>query len=351
MIRTVHRCTDNISGLQLIEGHWRTNGGAETSFAGSTLLVRAEIEYPEGVYTQVTWSGGAQGSVAASTSVVSDMAAVSIPLGAYFAVQRYITCTAGLCFTQANTRYDIGGFGQDVYNHAASGVTNVVGTNTRATQGGGSAFNMSWPLGIIGYTTRPTIGTIGDSRARGAVTTLTSTVHNAVGESGEIARGLGPTYAVINGGVYGANASTFISAAPLQKAVLERASIICIERGINDIRGGQTAAQLTTTENTLMGMFPGKRFLFSTMPPTDSADSNVSPGPTNAVRNTANANRLARAASGHIVADVASAVETGVGTGLWTATYSTDWTHETEAGYAAIQASSLWDTVRASIGP
>jgi hypothetical protein len=91
------------------------------------------------------------------------MAAVSIPLGAYFAVQRYITCTAGLCFTQANTRYDIGGFGQDVYNHAASGVTNVVGTNTRATQGGGSAFNMSWPLGIIGYTTRPTIGTIGDS--------------------------------------------------------------------------------------------------------------------------------------------------------------------------------------------
>jgi hypothetical protein len=129
----------------------------------------------------------------------------------------------------------------------------------------------------------------------------------------------------------------------LQKAVLERASIICIERGINDIRGGQTAAQLTTTENTLMGMFPGKRFLFSTMPPTDSADSNVSPGPTNAVRNTANANRLARAASG--------AVETGVGTGLWTATYSTDWTHETEAGYAAIQASSLWDTVRASIGP
>ena len=342
-----HQATTEISSVSISEYNGYATFSGEQQAASAPLLVDAEVIYGA-TRVPITWASAAQASIASNTVGSSDSAAITIPKGAWFAVARYLQCTAGLGFTAVQPS-DISGAGKDVFNFGSSGITNTVGTGSNPTQSTpATAANTSFPFAINTTTTRSTLGIIGDSRARGAITATATNTSNQFGDSGEIARAL-RGYGYLNYGVYGSRLSAWLTTNARQKQELDKCSVIVIQRKINDITTGATADTLVSQINAVKALFPGKRFIITTTAPAGSAD-NVTPGARNAVRNALNTAILGMASSDTVVVDVASAVETSPGSGIWNTGYSSDFIHPNETAYAAIEASGIWTAAKTSIG-
>jgi len=346
MARTFHRAMDDIDAVQLLEANWYNSGGTETA-TGGAATVSAAIEYPLNSCTRVTWAEQATGQVASGANLLSDLVAVTIPRGAWFAVRRYVTNPAGIAFASVCDTTDRG-FGPDVFGYAPSGLADQTMT-TAPVATAQAAGPCAFPAAIVARTRRASFGIIGDSRSAGALSSSTTGAFDGEGNLGEYAGALhGRGHATINGGIYGTTAAAFAASNARQAEAIGYCSHVVLEHSINDLTGGRTAAQVQADLLGIATLFPRARVIVGTTPPVSTSTDGWASA-NNQVAHASNAQRVALNAWKRQVPrpfadcwEVADLVETARGSGLWKAGLTGDGTHESAAGYQAIAGDAGW---------
>lgn len=335
--RTTHYARSVINSLQIVIPNYYYPSGIETA-TGAVASVTASIEYPAGVIHRILFSGATTGSIPSGAHLISDAVAVSIPYGAQFFVRIWFSNSAMILFQSPATGINL----------ATDGIK--FGVTTPDLTGGGVVgvdFNAQFfPAAIIGYTTRPSVCLVGDSRVEGFYDTV-----DTYGDLGQFARSVGPSLPYINLGVGGDTAFSASSTFTNRLALSQYCSHVLINYGVNDIATGRTAIQLAANINTLIGLFPATKPVWvATVPPEASSTdafvttTNQTSINNNAVRVTHNTNIRA---GGTIIGsrgfiDLASIVESSLNSGLWAAPgFTADGVHETQLACVKIQASNI----------
>ncbi|MEO6381982.1 MAG: SGNH/GDSL hydrolase family protein [Nitrobacter sp.] len=252
---------DSFSNPVLTFPAFYCNGTSEVAF-GANVTITASIEYPAGVFTQITFSGSATGTITDGSYITSDACPVSIPNGASFWVRSFVNCTAGIAwsnYTDTNNG--------EAGNLAASGLSDQTLGGTIPNDHGPYR-----PVSIVATTRKPSVLMLGDSRCGG----FTDTVTDASGDRGEIARSIGPVLAYINMGVNSDRAVTFVTSHTNRLAIGLCCSHVIGQYGINDLINvnNYTAAQFEANMATVAGYFPNRPFFPCTVAPdTTSTDS------------------------------------------------------------------------------
>lgn len=231
----------------------------------STRTIKRYIEYPAGVFTQVLWGGQPTVTISAS-NVISDPINLTIPAGAEF-WERTVNLTANSTFpcqqlpasSQAVGVPD-GNSASDLGNSGTISATSVVTT-----------FGATAMVGDIAVNGARSYGIVGDSIAfgEGDITGV-----GAKRGSGWIARALdvhGYPYVKIT--KPGQQATEFVTALSLVTpflALLPLTDVIC-EHGINDLRLSRTQAQILADQQTIYGLFGGKRIYQTTLTPRSAS--------------------------------------------------------------------------------
>lgn len=153
--RTMHVAKDDITSL---EAFWQNFGGSDST--NGTAILSASIEFPSNNFTQLTFSNYVYGTSAPGTIIKSDLVVLNtkIPKGSIFWSRYYYTNSTGIWYSQ----YADGSVDQAQFNSTG-------GTDKTMTAGPmGSYSTISYyPLAIVGYTAKPSVLVIGDSRAFG----------------------------------------------------------------------------------------------------------------------------------------------------------------------------------------
>lgn len=251
MMRSYHVATDSITSLKLAFQNFRLNGGEEIG-SGNAMDVIASIEYPtsSGSYVDVTFGGGATGTVPAvpttgsdtdnSVGVLfSDSATITIPAGAGFYVYHMQTVTAGGIVYNAisTTEHGTGVFDTtNVERCATQNATTWTVTDLKSaafrggTAPGNSTTIRACPMAIIGSTTKKTAMLIGDS-----ITFGTSDRKRVDYRHGIFARSFPEnTLAFVNCGVGGAQAANWMAKAIGRSKLFPYVRNVCIALGVND---------------------------------------------------------------------------------------------------------------------
>lgn len=336
MLRTFHIAADDISSMKLV---FQDAYGASESATGANTTIEASIEYPEGTFTRVTFSGVNAGVMASGATMVSDSVSVDIPSGDKFWVRHYRQNANGFIYNLYAGRNDV----QGDKGEAGSSVANVV-------MGGAITSNLSLiatPAAIIAMTRNPSLYLVGDSRVVGVGDDFAD---NTTGATGEFARSI-DGIAYINAGFAGDRASSFVTKNDKRLAIASYCSHVFSNYGINDIISGATEATVKSNLYTLWGVVRNnKNGLFqSTIPPvTTSTDSwatttNQTLHATNSIR--VNINNFIRAVPDVLdgVFELADVAESARDSGLWKPGYTGDGVHENETGYTAIVSAGAID--------
>ncbi|MDO7843473.1 SGNH/GDSL hydrolase family protein [Sphingomonas immobilis] len=261
MIKTSHVARGDITAIALLEANFYINNPAfaETG-SGSPLTVHASIEYPKNTFTELKWSGNANGTVADGLIGQSDFLTIAIPDGAVFGVRRLITSTTGIMFKGAYFA------AQNTFGEGAVGST----TTTPDLVMGGTiddstpSPSISHPYGLVGFTKKPVVQAVGDSIAAGAQ----DSVRTASGDYGFIAQALGAAnIPFINTGVASDQAQNYVKSHIGRAAASRYATDIIIQYGVNDFNAGRTAAQLATDISTIASYFYDRRVWLTTITP------------------------------------------------------------------------------------
>lgn len=348
MCRTYHKAMDDIDALQILEANWYNSSGTETG-TGGTATVGAAIEYPLNSCTRVTWGDQPTGSVASNANLLSDLTAVAIPRGAWFAVRRYVANPSGIAFASVSDQTDRG-FGVDVFGYAPSGLADQTMTNAPVTTAQAPGL-CAYPAAIVARTRRSSFAIVGDSRSAGALTTSSTAAFDGEGNLGEFAGALHARgFATLNGGVFGTTAAQFVASHARQAEAMGYCSHVVLEHGINDLTGGRTAAQIQADLLSIAGYFPRAQAILGTTPPVSTSTD----GWTTTAGQTTHASNPVRVALNawkrqvpRPFADcweIADLVETARGSGIWKAGLTGDGTHESASGYQAIAADAAWAT-------
>ena len=107
--RRRHFTATPITSLQLVIPNFYISqaSGFEVG-AGAATTVTASIEYPDGVYTQVKFSGNVSGTIPNLNYLVSDLTNVYIPAGASFYVRNWFYNPVAIVYdTSASTSLSI----------------------------------------------------------------------------------------------------------------------------------------------------------------------------------------------------------------------------------------------------
>ncbi len=351
MSRSPHIARQTLTEAALVIPNWgvttgASNAGAKdgTEFNGGAITLTASIEYPANTFTQVKWGGATSKTDAGGGTVVSDMMTLTTPIpeGALFWVRIYATCAAGqiLIFTANTAGGDwnpttgLNGAGMEA---AASGGVDKTMGGTVAAHGVGYHYS---PAAIIATTRKPSVFIIGDSKAYGLRDTL-----DASGDTGEIARAVGPYLAYINNGICSQKATQFAASNTKQKALAAYCSDVICQLGINDYHLDNIApASLQTAYQTIWNLFPGKRVWQATLHAESASTDNFA---TVANQTTAAYAPNLQATNAYIKTkpsqlagyfDVDAAVSSAQGSNKWAVTgaangYTADGLHQNQAGY------------------
>lgn len=277
--RSFHIARTSFDTLHVVLPAWASNNG-EQSGLGGPIVWSASVSLDMGAtWKQFLWSGASTKSVAAgTTSPLSDalsLGATVVPgdvilFGAW--QDASAATTSGVLTGNTVNIYPAGG---DVVEISASPLTNkTMGGTITQTNGIAPCF----PLGLIGLTTQASVACPGDSKTVGI-----SDVATASGDVGSTCRSIGAAFAYSMLGSSGENAFQFGNyfgggtSAPLRLAFANAyCSHAIFGYGTNDIRTGNGSI-LTGSMGSLAlcaGLFtPGKSFLITISPCTDSTDS------------------------------------------------------------------------------
>jgi hypothetical protein len=349
--RSRHKASINMNSFQILLPNWFVDGnttpfGINGNFAenslGLTATVTASIEFPAGTFTQVKFSGSSSGTISAGSSLLSDaISTLTISAGSFFYVRVFWTTSGGVIAFGSTSQNNFGsdtGQGEAWANGNSLSDLTMSGTVTD-TNGGQFGYR---PTAIIGTTTKPSVLLLGDSRISGIQDTP-----DATGDLGEAARTIGNVFAYANGGIPADRADKFVASHTNRVAIGQYFTHIYDQYGINDLDlDAQTAAQVLTSNQAIGGYFAGKPFFLQTVSP-HANPGNTAPlsGPNNTQRVSYNTTLRGGGISGVTsVFDVASITESSLNSGLWTATYSTDFLHASATGTAAIKTSAIINT-------
>jgi hypothetical protein len=352
MTRTAHFSRDAISSVQIvIPGFYVQTvssspaaGGNNEIAAGSDVTATASIEYNDGSFSpNFTFGGSGSGTVPSGGMLTSDALAVTIPTNTKFYVRIYRTGLAGtmvLTFVNGPT-----GAGAAVGDGL---IANTVATDM--TQGGvvTSAGTLTMtPVAIIAQTRKASVYLVGDSRCMGS-----RDVFDATGDTGELARSIGPTLAYINAGIPANTVTGYNASHTNMLSLAQYCSHVISQGGINDLRTGLlTSAQMMTQWQSLWALFGGKPVYQSGVAPaTSSTDSfqTVGAQTTHASNpQRTGANDLIRAVPSPLAGyfEVPDVVESSRNSGLWQADgvtaqkYTSDGLHEQPFSYLLVKTS------------
>lgn len=339
MARRYHYARDAITAVRLVFGNWYSTEIA----IGAAATITASVEYPEGSFTQITFSGVAQGSIPNGGMVVSDLVTLTTPIpdGAKFYTRMYQTCASGFPYNGRNGDTTNG----DRIAFAASGLVDK--TMTDPLNANAAANFFCSPMAIVAQTTKASIALFGDSRTFGFSDNATGTS----GDSGIFARALGPTHAYINCGISGESGGVFKLTSNTNRLALSAyCSHIACGYGTNDLFSGmQSGATVYGNLSAIRALNPDKPFYQTTIPTgTTSTDSwatlnNQTPKAGEAEALALNALIVANGAGFDGVFDIEGVVNdvNGGGNRAWIPTYTPDGVHESNAANLAIAASGL----------
>ena len=229
--RIQHFATENMRGSRL---RFVNYYGTSATSPGAAATVTVSLEYPAGTINRVKFSGSNTGTIADGGELYSDPLDFDIPAGAFFYEHCKFASTVGALYCLSAQLVD----------KSVSGASTPDNTATGAITG---MFGGNFVYGFteaVGYTDKPTVLIIGDSREAGAGD-VTGYGTNCLGAS-ERALGTG-NIAFVNVSCSGAPTWQFAYNSPAKlKDIANRVSHIIIAGGINDINGGNTAAQTKT---------------------------------------------------------------------------------------------------------
>lgn len=344
---------DRLTSISLVYANWYVKSSATVgeNLPGAATTFQAAIEYPSGtIAAVVTFGGSSTGTAADGETIVSDPAAVNIPLGASFFVRTFASSTAGI-----------------LYRNGSGGLNNIVGTpvsgeawtfgvttpNLVATPGPfanqqtGIYFG---PTAIVGLTSKPTLFIAGDSRQNNGVNY--DTTSDGFGLTGEFGRSFGVSFGALNAGCASERSQTIATTPSLyakRLALSQYCSHIVSGYGINDITGAggatRTAAQLLADLQTIWAQFGGKPVYQTTIgPKSSSTDSwattvNQTTDATNSERTSFNDSirYMPSPLAGYF--EVADQMESARNSGIWKAGYTADGLHANQAAQLALVSS------------
>ena len=247
---------------------------ATETIVPTTATVTATVEYPAGTYNRVTFGGATSGALPSSIgNLVSDPVSLSIPDNTPVYFRQAVSTTSG---ATARMPYTLG-----VANNQILDTTNGEGmscTHGDLTGGGSITDGFSGkqgyvPAAIIGPTTKPSVALVGDS-----ITLGTYDVVDTSGDTGSLARSIGPYLAYINEGVGGESAQGVVGSDTQRLALAAYTPSSIIALGTNDTFLNSTSA--ATTEGYLQTLytafgFSGTHKVFGAvlLPQTTSTDN------------------------------------------------------------------------------
>ncbi len=296
---------DDIVSLQVVWSHWWGNAQAPV---GNMTIMGAEIEYPNGVYTPITFGGGSPSIITAPlTNVTSDPVSVAIPNGALFRVRGlYDKC----CNQTRGPNATIG----EGSVYPATGLTLV----TARAAGFNANFTYT-PSAIIGRTTKHSAFILGDSLPSG----FSDVFMRADGSYGTAGGALN-AYAWGQMVQWGGSPADYLAAAgPLQAELIQYATDVVGEFGANHLFDSDSAALTLANQAAIRALYPSKRFHLTTITPkTTSTDNWATLVNQTVIANEAqlqayNAAVLANAMGYAPPLDFASILESSLGSGKW----------------------------------
>lgn len=330
MARTAHFARGPITSLQVKDINWGNVGELN---GGGTTTITAAVEYPVGTFTQIKYAGSVSGSIAAGSTVTSDLVSVAIPDAAKFFLRRFLVNATKLPFNGSCPKAL--GLG-DLFQ--ISGATDMTMGGTITDNSGANCF---WPAAIIGPTTHHSHCYIGDSRVNAANPTASA---DPSGFVGEWEASFGPLYGAVNIGTPTDTIQNFL-ANHTRRFALVPAGVdrFFVQYGINDVSAGRTAAQMYADHTTLLGLlragWPGCKVYIMTVAPrstgawTAADGSDQTANAASAAIDSLNVLILANAAGHDGVYDVSSVARLGTNQDKWNANgtaakYTGDGLHE-----------------------
>ena len=232
--RSSHYARTTITELSVGFANWYVTAGSGEFNSGNVCTRTASIEYPAGVFTQLTFNQSARGVASAGQTLFSDFIRIAIPKGALFWVRQYQTNTVGIMFQAAQC---------PAFNLSLGDAVNAGGNEPDYTLGGtivNSGVNaLLAPIAIVGPLTAPSIGIIGSSRFIG----YGDQTVDVTGDTG-YCRMLGGSFPYMAMAVRGdTNASVAGSGGALRRALVAKyCSHLWLDPGLNDLNTGASAA-------------------------------------------------------------------------------------------------------------
>lgn len=330
MGRKAHMARDNITNPKLV--YWNGYVNYTTTFEeknlADTSTWTASIEYPAGVFTQVTFGGQVSVSPAAGAVFESDACPVSIPVGETFWTRTWRTSDVGSLATeyapQKNTA--IG----DGCNFSATTTTDLTMSAGSFAAGGNYSFG---PLAIIGTTQKRSILTFGDSICQGRDDTP-----DALGSSG-IFRVFEDRYGVINAGKSSETTVAFLANSVVRRTLARYVTDVIFEHGINDLGALNRTAEQLQDDLTAIGVlvktaYPSVRLWLSTHTPVTQSSANTITTAYNSIRVAVNDWKRGIPSPFSGVIEMADSLELSRDRGLWANIGDQiDGLHPTQAGY------------------
>lgn len=255
--RSPHFARDAVTALKLALPGFYVVGNSTEKTLGSPTVFTASIEYPAGTFTQVTFNGSTSGTAPDGGLLFSDFVPVTIPKGALFWVQLFITNATALAFKFTG----LNAFNGAKLAYATSGLTDQTatgaitnsGTPLAGTPAAGAQNGYGfYPSAIIAQTTQQSFALIGDSRTAGS----SDGFLDVGADQGNLARSIGPFAPYINLGVSSDTLAAWIASHANRLALASLCSGVVLELSINDVTAGATVAAMQANINTIRALFP-----------------------------------------------------------------------------------------------
>ena len=355
MSRSPHIARTNITSLKIAIPNFMVQTASPYAEVGtgSAATVTSSIEHPVGTFTQVLFSGIAQGTVPNLSYLVSDSVSVTIPNGTLFSVRIYWVSTTGTL----SVAYSLGTTGYTGVEQGVSGITDKTMSGS-VTQ---SSTNFT-PCAIIGTTTEPSFAIVGDSIAYGQGDTNS----DITGDYGIVARSVGPFGGYMNMTRSGDQGAKLVASHTNRAALMTYASHMICQYGSNDLYTlGNSPATILADLQSIWGYITGlgggrKAYQLTVLTRATSTDGWTTTA--NQTITSGNADRIAlnallRAVPAGLTAclDVADVMESARDSGKWlpgpsSNYYTSDGTHPVTNAYIRVRDSGVvWGPIVAAV--
>lgn len=330
--RTRHVLRDNVTSIQIVywNGYLDVNGLEVTAGLGTASLDLG-IETAGGTITRVKFSGVNTGTAATGTLLVSDALAWSGSAGDVFYLRPWWRNASGILSTGNN----IAALSDMAHGEAlVFGATVPDQSQSGTITGLGFDYNL-YPVAIIAQTRKPSIIGLSDSRGRG----YGDIFSDATGNTGNIFRSLGPSFAYANYGRDNASLAGMLDAFAgnaVRLSLVQYFTHVYLGLDGADLRAGTSAATLLTYLNATVAKVKAAKssaqiFLHTNEPyPVAEAAQNAQA----VIYNDAIRAGISGAAGYFEIDDV---VSTSRNSRVWKPGISDDDVHENNTGYLLVR--------------